>query len=137
MRLKKIVLLITSILVITGCAESGNQNSNSSNGLIGTSTSQEFVFMSDVRAMLADKGIECSGYEQNQEVIGAKEEGTCKYKGTDITIDLFGDSKTAKAILDALKGFGGYTISAGNWSISTTSENISREIAGILGLSVQ
>jgi hypothetical protein len=137
MRIKFIALVISSILLTTGCGGSGNQTSSHSNGLTNPSTSKDFVFMSDLRAYLSGRGIECSGYEQNQEVIGAKEEGTCKYKGTDITLDLFGDSKTAKAILDALKGFGGYTISSNNWSISTSSETVAKEIAKTLSLEVQ
>lgn len=137
MNLKKIAIVLALVLATSGCGGSKGLNSDSSNAIAKSSSDQEFVFMSDFRNMLTEHGIDCTNYKQNEGVLAVKEEGSCSFNGSNLTLDLYGDEKTARAIIDALKGLGGYTIAAKNWSITVLDEKNAKEISSKLGLKVE
>lgn len=79
---------------------------------------KQFNFMSDLLSTLKIDGVSCTSYEKNPQVLGVREEGTCNFNKQSITIDIFPDEKSGKAIINIIKGLaGGYVIGLNNWAL--------------------
>lgn len=133
------VFLVASL---SGCG-GGSKNSidpitNGNSALEIKSIKSDFVFMSDFLSSLKDAGVDCSGYTKATEPsILAKEEGTCTYNGSEISVVLFSDAKTAVTVLEITKAFGGYWIASNNWAIELNNETVARDVQAKLGIPVQ
>jgi hypothetical protein len=135
-KIYKIIVIIFLVLVATGCSNSDGNSPNTSSEAKVKSIDSDFVFMSDFLDSLKSKGIDCTGYSQNKEVLLVKEEGNCQYMGEEITLDLFGDSKTTLEMVNSLKAFGGYWITSNNWVIVVQNEAIAKDISSKLAVDV-
>jgi hypothetical protein len=135
-RLNKVLTFVFLMIVATGCSSSASDSPNAAPESKVKSINSDFVFMSDFLVSLKSRGIECTGYAQKKEVLLVKEEGHCNYMGEEITLDLFGDSKTTLEMVNSLKAFGGYWITSNNWVIVVQEEAIAKDISSKLEVDV-
>jgi hypothetical protein len=123
-------------IVVTGCGGSSTQSTNENNAPQPKLIKSDFVFMSDFLDALKSKGIACTDYLQNKEVLLVKEEGNCNYMGVELTVDLFGDSKTTLETVKGLKAFGGYWLTSNNWVIVVQDETVAKDLSSKLEVTV-
>jgi hypothetical protein len=93
--------------------------------------------MSDFLDALKGAGVECLGYVKDDGVLMVKEQGTCKYKGQELTLDLFGDEKSTTTLVDSLKSFGGYWLTSNNWVVVVQDEMVAKDLQVKLGVAVK
>ena len=92
---------------------------------------QDFKFMADFTKALAGNGIKCA-YTKNDGVAMVREEGVCKWKGQDLTLDLFANNKTGKAVIPLIQMMGGYYFFEHNWSIQVEGPDTAKAIGKLL-----
>ena len=136
---KLIVALSVSALLLTGCGSSQLPSSAKTQNALpqAKGIKSDFVFMSDFIASLKSVGVDCIGYVKKEEVLIAKEEGSCSYNGTTIYPVIFGDSKTTPELVNVLKGFGSYWLTSNNWAITVDDEATARDLQAKLGVEVK
>jgi hypothetical protein len=131
---KPLIALAVLSLMVTGCS-SGSTDSNQSQQSVAKINS-EFIFMSDFLIALKSNGVDCTGYVKDDEVIGVREQGTCTYGETELTLDLFADTKTATTTVEALKSFGGYWVTSNNWVIVVQDGETAKDLKDKLRASI-
>jgi hypothetical protein len=135
-----VFLVLISTLALSSCGGDSNSNGMPSNQKSESDVKNiksDFVFMTDLIASLKSAGVDCVGYVKKEEVLLAKEEGSCNYNGTTIYPVIFGDAKTTPELVKALKAFGGYWLTSNNWAITLDDEVTARDIQSKLGIAVQ
>ena len=135
-------LLIISV-VLSSC---GGQSSSSSESAQSSESNQsaeskvsvdsEFTFMNDFLIALKANGVDCTGYVKDEDVIGVREQGTCKYGSTELTLDLYSDAPTAMTMVEALKAFGGYWLVSNNWAIVVDDGDVAKDLQTKLGAKI-
>ena len=121
-------------LFLTGCS-SGSSDSNQTQESAAKINS-DFIFMSDFLIALKSKGVDCTGYMKDDEVIGVREQGTCTYGSTELTLDLFADEKTTTTMVESLKAFGGYWVTSNNWVIVVQDGEVAKDLRDKLGATI-
>jgi hypothetical protein len=116
-------------LLVTGCGGAASQSSQEAPTPEAKSIKSDFVFMSDFLDSLKSKGIICTEYVQDKEVLLVKEQGNCNYMGQELTVDLFGDAKTTLEMVKSLKAFGGYWLTSNNWVIVVQDESVAKDLS--------
>jgi len=114
----KIRIALISALIISATIAPISQAANSPKFTLKAKLTPNFKYMPDLLKSFKTDGLDCTNYVKNTSgVLGVREEGDCKFNGQNLTVDLFPDEKTAAALIDSLKSFGGYFIGTGNWAI--------------------
>ena len=136
--MKRIFLvLISSILLISSCTTSANENNSVESKSSIPEINRDFDFMSDLVEALRLNGVDCRNYVQNPDTLFVKEEGTCTYNGIELTLILWGgDQETTRQMVDSLKAFGGYWLMSNNWVIIVQNESVAKELTTKLDLEV-
>jgi len=129
-----ISLFLIAPILLAGCGSSSGSSSSSSSKSANVKT--DFTFMSDFLSALKGNGVDCTGYAKDSEVIGVREQGTCMYGSTELTLDIFADEKTAKTMTDSLKSFGGYWVVSNNWVIVVQDGTVAKDLQSKLGASI-
>ena len=94
--------------------------------------------VSAIRDKLAAADLECSGYKQNKEVMGAKEDGSCEIDGDTATITIYNSADQREQIREAFSAFAsGFNIDGDRWSVNVPTKSMADEIADALGGEVQ
>ena len=116
MRIKLVAIAVICTLTLAPLSNAFGSMGKISNNVKVT---KDFIFMTDLLGALRSDGVNCTSYAKNTSgVLGVREEGTCKVNNQVITIDIFPDSKSAKAIITAVKSLaGGYIIGSNNWAL--------------------
>lgn len=95
-----------------------------------------YLYMDDLRQHLADEGIECLNYQKAEYTFGFREQGTCTFQASEITLTVYSDAATAKLMVETLKALGGYYLYSENWSIQTNDADAARTIEGMTSVEI-
>ena len=138
MKTPKKITIFSALLVVstvlTGCGGGTSSSGNSSSK--ATNIKSDFTFMTDFVSALKVNGVDCTGYVKDDEVIGVREQGTCTYGTTELTLDIFADTKTAKTMTETLKAFGGYWVVSNNWVIVVQDGAVAKDLQSKLGATI-
>ena len=133
--MRKLMIVFSALTVfLTGCG--GGASGSNSIEKLSQNINSDFKFMPDFLAALSSKGVDCKNYMKDDEVVGVREQGTCTYENTELTLDIFADAKTAQVMVDSLKAFGGYWVVSNNWVIVVQDGEVAKDLQSKLGASI-
>ena len=91
-----------------------------------------------IRDKLAAADLDCTSYEQNKEVVGAKEDGSCEIDGDTVTITIYQDAGQRATIREAFSAFAsGFNVDGEAWTVNVPTKDMAEKVADALGGKVQ
>ncbi len=90
--------------------------------------------MQEIRDALASASIPCEGYEQNKEVIGAKEDGSCKIDGDRASLTIYNNAEQRDQIRKAFAAFqSGFNVDGDVWTVNVPTRATADRVAAAIG----
>jgi hypothetical protein len=97
-------------------------------------TGGDYEAADDIRNDLASAGLECSGWEPNEDVVGAQEDGSCEIDGKATTVTIYKDAEQRAQIREAFSAFdSGFSVDGGRWTVNVPTRALAEKVRDALG----
>ena len=117
--MKRTIVLLT-LASVAACSSSGGA---------------DYKSVQAIRDKLDKAGVPCTAYEQNKEVLGAREDGDCKTSGDDqMTITIYDSPDQRDKIRQAFATLhSGIDVQGGAWSVNVATQGEAEQVQKALG----
>lgn len=124
MKITKTAVALLAALALAGCGGSSS----------GTSGGGDYKTIDSIRAAMTKAGIDCTGYEQNKEVVGAREDGACQIGEDTASITIFNSADQRNQIRKATAALqSGINVDGGVWSVNVPTQELATKLQKALG----
>jgi hypothetical protein len=88
----------------------------------------------DIRSALLSAGLQCVGWEANEDVVGAQEDGSCEVDGKTTTITIYKSAEQREQIRETFSAFdSGFSVDGDRWTVNVPTRALADRVRDALG----
>ena len=115
---------LAAVLVLAGCGSEAGP----------PVPTVDYTSASSLAHALDRGGFACTSYQQNRDVIGAREDGACDHGSTRVSITTYNSPEQMQQINEAFKAFqSGVPVQGDAWQVSVSDRAEAEQVRKILG----